>query len=169
MPDRPVSSVYVCFEVGDTAFAVPRGDVAEVLPVPLLHRPPGAPAAVGGVFDVGGELLIAVHLDRVLGLAAKEPGLYAHLIRLTDDNASIALIVDRVRRIVETARADVRPVDAEETFRGCVVGEFHAGDEQLVHVLSIARILSERERQRLAEYRDLEEARRAAFEGATGC
>lgn len=164
MSHRPKPSVYVCFEVGRVVFAVPRDAVAEVLPLPLLSRPPGAPAAVGGLFDVGGELLIAVHLDRVLGLAAAEPGLYAHLIRLAGDDASIALIVDRVWRVVEVAPADVRPVEAEETFRGCVVGEFQAEDGQLIHVLSCERVLDERERQRLAEYRELEEARRAAFE-----
>jgi purine-binding chemotaxis protein CheW len=159
-----MSSVYVCFEVDDVVFAVPRDAVEEVLPLPLLSRPPGAPAAVGGLFDVGGELLIAVHLDRVLGLAAAEPGLYAHMIRLAGDDASIALVVDRVRRVVEVTPADVRPVEAEETFRGCVVGEFHADDGQLIHVLSSERVLNERERQRLADYRKLEESRRAAFE-----
>lgn len=135
-----------------------------MLPLPLLYRPPGAPAAVGGLLDVGGDLLIAVHLDRLLGLAAAEPGLYAHLIRLAGDDASVVLIVDRVRRVVEVAPTDVRPVEAEETFRGCVVGEFHADDGRLIHVLSSERVLNERERQRLADYRELEESRRAAFE-----
>ncbi|MEQ8664909.1 MAG: chemotaxis protein CheW [Rhodospirillales bacterium] len=153
---------YVCFELGGSLFALPRTSLDEIHPLPLLFRPPGSPAALEGVYDVGGELVSAVRLDRLLGLEECDPGLYSHLIRLNEEHSSIALIVEKVVSVGPAGPGGVRPLDVDETFRGCVSGELDRGDT-LVHVLAVDRLINASEAQRLSAFHDMEGVRSAIF------
>lgn len=132
----------------------------EILPLPHLHRPPAAGSMLAGFVDLGGVPLPVLDLARLLGLreAAPAPDPYRHLL-LAADRASVFL-VDRVQDLVHVPVEAIRPVDGHETLNGCVVAEIARG-EALVHVLAMARILTARERGRLAELTAREAARLA--------
>lgn len=115
---------------------------------------------LAGFVDLGGVPLPVLDLARLLGLREAEPAPdpYRHLVLAADRNA--VFLVDRVQDLVQVSPEAVRLVDRAETLNGCVVAEITRG-EALVHVLAMARLLTARERGRVAELTAREAARLA--------
>lgn len=156
-------SADVLFEVSGELFAVPAATVSEVLPLAELATPPGLPAGIAGFLNLGETVVPVLRTDRLLDLQGDEPGIYAHLLLLRGRHAPLALLVDRVAAVEVIPERNRCSVADEETFRGCVVGE--AVDfGRPVHVLSLDRLISERERSRIAAFRDAELRRRSVLE-----
>ena len=134
------------------ACALPRAEVREILPLPNLHRPPAGTNLLAGFLNLGGAPLPVIDLARLLGLrdalaaeAIRDP--YRHLVVAADGAA--AFLVDRVADLIPVETAAIRPVAGEETLNGCVAAEIAQG-ERLIHGLSVARLLTRAERERLA-------------------
>lgn len=144
------SIAYLLLDVAGTPCALAQAEVREVLPLPHLHRPPAAGSMLAGFVDLGGVPLPVLDLARLLGLRDAEPAPdpYRHLVLAADRGA--VLIVDRVQDLVQVSPEAIRPVDGDETLNGCVVAEIARGGA-LIHVLAMARILTARERSRVAE------------------
>ncbi|GJD52278.1 Chemotaxis protein CheW [Methylobacterium crusticola] len=142
-------TAYLLVDVAGTACALSREAVRELLPLPRLWRPPGAPAALAGFLNLAGAAVPALDLAALFGLApaSARDGLYRHLVLLRGE-APVALLVDRVDDLVRVDPAQVRPVPEGATLNGCVAEEIRLG-ERLVHGLSPARILLAEERGRL--------------------
>lgn len=151
---------YLLLDVAGTPCALAQSEVREVLPLPHLHRPPTAGSMLAGFVDLGGVSLPVLDLARLLGLREAEPAPdpYRHLLLAADRGA--VLLVDRVQDLVRVSPEAIRPVDGAETLNGCVVAGIAIGGG-LVHVLAMARILTARERGRVAELTAREAARLA--------
>ncbi|WP_380931384.1 chemotaxis protein CheW [Sphingomonas arantia] len=134
-------SMLIC-EVGPVRFALALSDVAEILPIVPLWRPPTIPRPLVGFVMVRGET-VAVLSPALLfdGDAAEGAAvdLYAHLVRVRGAGAP-CLLVDRAAEIVRDAV--VRPVADDASYRGCVTGMVDAGEGQ-AHVLSVPRLLAD--------------------------
>src|SRR6185503_9546708 len=91
----------LAFSVAARRLALPLGAIRRVAPVPLLLPPVGAPHFVEGFFDFQGEPAAAIRLDRLLGLAEGELGLYTPLLILANEDQRIALHVDKVDAILK--------------------------------------------------------------------
>ncbi|WP_342636507.1 chemotaxis protein CheW [Methylobacterium nonmethylotrophicum] len=138
-------------DVAGTPCALPREAVREVLPLPRLWRPPGAPAALAGFLNLAGSAVPVLDLAVLFGLGrpvAARQALYRHLV-LVHGATPQALMVDRAADVVRVAPDQVRPVADAATLNGCVAAEIRLG-EGLVHGLSVDRILLAEERVRLA-------------------
>ncbi|WP_210495856.1 chemotaxis protein CheW [Microvirga antarctica] len=143
------------FDVGGTRCALRRNDVRELLPLPHLWRPPSLPKPLAGFFNLGGTAVSVVRMDVLFGLesqkAGTDNGLYRHLILVdgVTEGRPMAFLVDRV---VDLALVDgrlVSPVREAGTLNGCVQGEIDI-DGQLVHLLSVDRVLFAEEQQALS-------------------
>ncbi len=159
------------FDVADTVLALPVGGVCEVLPVPLLSRPPQTPLLIEGFFNLRGAAASVVRLDVLLGLAGGGAAIYAPLLLLKPGAMGtgagpLALLVDRVRGIRAVAASAVLPVSETGSLNGCVVAEVADGGP-LIHLLSLERLLLEKERRCITEHRALA-ARRLAGLGDAG-
>ncbi|AWB21923.1 chemotaxis protein CheW [Methylobacterium currus] len=144
-------TAYLLVDIAGTDCALPRRAVREILPLPRLWRPPGAPGALAGFLNLAGSAVPVLDLAVLFGLGrpvTAKAALYRHLVLLHGD-APLALLVDRVADVVRVEPAHVRPVGDAATLNGCVAAEIRLG-ETLVHGLAIDRILLAEERERLA-------------------
>lgn len=153
-------TAYLLVDVAGTECALPRRAVREVLPLPRLWRPPGAPAALAGFLNLAGNAVPVLDLAVLFDLgrpAATRVALYRHLVLLHGE-APLALMVDRVRDFARVAPDQVRPVADAATLNGCVSAEIRVG-ERLVHGLAVERILLAEEQARLAAQTKAAQAR----------
>ena len=160
------TTAYLLLDVAGTPCALAQAEVREILPVPHLHRPPAAGSVLTGFLDLGGVPIPVLDLARLLGLREEDPAPddpYRHLLLAADRGT--ALLVDRALDLVRISPEEVRPVDDAETLNGCVVAEIARGTT-LVHVLAMARLLTKRERGRLADLAAREAARLAELSAA---
>lgn len=144
-------TAYLLVDVAGTECALPRRAVREILPLPRLWRPPGAPPTLAGFLNLAGAAVPVLDLAALFGLGrpvTARQALYRHLVLLHGDSP-LALMVDRVADFVRVEPERVRPVADGATLNGCVAAEMRIGD-RLVHGLSVDRILLAEERDRLA-------------------
>jgi purine-binding chemotaxis protein CheW len=137
--------------------------VERVVPIALLARPPGLPAALEGVLNLGGTAVSVLRLDRLLGLPARDPGLYSMLILLKRDvllkgGGAVAVLVDRVREVLSVPEGALLAVNEADSLRGCARAavSLPAG---YIHVLASERLLFEKEEQALSEFQAMAEQR----------
>ncbi|KMO37951.1 chemotaxis protein CheW [Methylobacterium variabile] len=144
-------TAYLLVDVAGTACALPQRSVREILPLPRLWRPPGAPAALAGFLNLAGTALPVLDLAVLFGLgrpATARQALYRHLVLLQGE-PPLALLVDRVADLVRVEPGQVRAVADAATLNGCVAAEIRLA-ERLVHGLAVDRILLAEEQARLA-------------------
>jgi purine-binding chemotaxis protein CheW len=104
---------YVVFTVADTAYAVRETSVTEVERVPDITPVPRVPIWLRGVTSLRGEVLSVVDLRTYIGL--DPTSLHAGrvlVVRLSDDELSLGLLVDRVDHIASVAADGVRPPES---------------------------------------------------------
>lgn len=154
---------YLQFNVGGEKFACDMREVREIIHPPRLIRPAGSPAILDGFADIGGNLVAILRLDRLLEVDYRTPLLYRHILCLKDGLAHIGLLTDRAERMLVVSDADRRPVSGEPSFGAGIAGALET-PEGLVHEISLARILSQAERQFVADLVEAEERRRELFQ-----
>ena len=136
-PDRERG--FVGFVVGDVSYAVPIGNVREIVnPAPLTELP-HAPPAVAGVLDHRGEVVPIVDLRARFGLAPSPASRRTKWILIEVEGRSVGLIVDRVSGVFGVA-GELRPPPAlgsGDDTRGIVGVAPHQG--ALVFVLDVGR------------------------------
>jgi purine-binding chemotaxis protein CheW len=158
----PVESLrnLVVFQLAGNHTALPLESVDRIEPMAALARPPGLPAPLEGVLNAGGTAVPVLRLDRLLQLPERQqPGLYSMLIILKEvSEAKIAILADRVSEVVSVPASALLPVGDEDCFNSCAQAILLLGDRR-VHLLSPARILLEREREVLREFRAMEQHR----------
>ncbi|MFV1919250.1 chemotaxis protein CheW [Sphingomonas sp. MJ1 (PH-R8)] len=162
MPNRAPDPLLL-FRAGDHRLALPARDVREVLPLLPIARPPTLPRPLAGFVDVRGETLpvLAPALLFDGGTALGTLDLFSHLIRPHGPAATMpCLLVDRVEDMVTPDADAIRPVEAEASHNGAILAEVTLPDGP-AHLLSLARLLSEAERERLAALAAQAEARAA--------
>jgi purine-binding chemotaxis protein CheW len=147
------------FSVGGLVAALPLENVERIAPMARLARPPGLPAPLEGILDLGGTAVPVLRLDRLLGLPIHEAGLYSMLIILKGlAHGGVALLVERTSEIRSVSFGDVLPLDQEDSFNECAEASF-IWRGQSVPILSPQRILLERETQVLSEFQRIAQQR----------
>jgi purine-binding chemotaxis protein CheW len=103
------SRQYATFEVDNQLFGLDVADVQEVLshggytPVPL------APPAIGGLFNLRGQVIAAVDLRVQLGLAARDTSRPAMNVIVRTEEESVSLLVDRIGEVIEVSDSIFEP------------------------------------------------------------
>ena len=97
----------VCFELGGQELALPIDDVRETLPIQPITRVILTPPALAGVFSLRGDIVPAIDLAVLLGLARTEISDYSRIIVIDHDRSgtTAGTVVDRLRdlRTIDTA------------------------------------------------------------------
>jgi purine-binding chemotaxis protein CheW len=140
------------------AYGIPLKEVREVVPLPHLFRPPSLPAVLAGFLNLAGTAIPVLRLGHLFGLPDQPPGLHTPLVVLRHPDTHLALMVDRVTRILAVSADAILPLPENHSFNDCVEGMVTDADH-VVLLLSPERILLEKEQQCLAEFQDREQAR----------
>ena len=156
---------FLVFRLPGADCALPMAALREIVPMASLSRPPGLPSLLEGFLNLGGTAVPVVRLDRLLDLPELALGLYTPLLVLRTSEDRVALLVESVRGIVAVSSDDIRAGYDGGSFNDCVEGEITVGD-RVVHLLSLERLLLEKERQCLAELQAVEQDRLRDLEGA---
>lgn len=117
-------AAYVFITSAGQTFALPAGEVVEVLRMAAPSPVPGAPAAVRGLLDVRGEVMPVIDAGVALGAPRRALRLEDHLVVLDAGGRLLALAVERVtglRELPEGARADAAGAEAVRLEDGVVV------------------------------------------------
>jgi purine-binding chemotaxis protein CheW len=93
-----------------------------------------------GTFVYRGEPALAVDLKRYLGLSEGEPDLDAHMVVLASARP-MALVVDRVRALVEAPRVAEAPAEASSWLSSPLVAALCHAEGNLVAVLRVEPLL----------------------------
>ena len=95
------SRQYATFEVADQLFGVEVGEVQEVLSFNEYTSVPLAPKAVGGLFNLRGQVIAAVDLRVQLGLDRHVLDGPVMNVILRGDDEPVSLLVDRIGEVVD--------------------------------------------------------------------
>jgi purine-binding chemotaxis protein CheW len=131
-----------------------------------LARPPGLPAPLEGILNMAGEAVPVWRLDRLLQLPEQRPGLYSMLILLKGvSDCRTAMLVDRVSEILSVPEGALLPVGAKDSFNACAEAEVSLKG-QVIHLLSVGRILLVQEREALSGFQAMAQRRLQDWESA---
>lgn len=97
----------VCFELRGQELALPIDDVRETLPIQPITRVVLTPHALAGVFSLRGDIVPAVDLGVLFGLARTEVGDASRIVVVDHDDDAAAIVVDRLRDL----RTVAQPLD----------------------------------------------------------
>lgn len=108
MGDAPAGAVrlrLVCFELHGQELAFPIAHVRETLSIQPITRVPLTPPCLAGVFSLRGEIVPAVDLGVLFGLATTNVTDDSRIIVVDIDGSTIGVIADRLRdlRTIEQA------------------------------------------------------------------
>jgi purine-binding chemotaxis protein CheW len=122
MPGRQ----FATFEVADQLFGVEVDTVQEVLSYNEYTPVPLAPPAVGGLFNLRGQVIAAVDLRVRLGLARQALDGPVMNVILRGDGEPVSLLVDRIGEVVDLddEAFEPPPDTLSEPIRELVVGTF---------------------------------------------
>src|SRR5438067_3825320 len=93
----------VCFELRGQELALPIEAVRETLPLQPITPVFLTPACLAGVFSLRGEIVPALDLGVLLGMARTEPGPDARIVIIEHQDRTAGVVVDRLRdlRVLE--------------------------------------------------------------------
>jgi purine-binding chemotaxis protein CheW len=120
------SRQYATFEVAGQLFGVEVAEVQEVLSFSEYTSVPLAPPAVGGLFNLRGQVIAAVDLRVQLGLARQALEGPVMNVILRGEDEPVSLLVDRIGEVVDLDEAAFEPPPDTLTgpARKLVVGTF---------------------------------------------
>jgi purine-binding chemotaxis protein CheW len=99
---------YLAFRLGADTYAVPIGEVREILKLPPVTEVPRAPSEVLGVVSVRGLLVTVIDLKRRLRVAAADITKRGRiLLAMGANDEVIGLYVDEVLQVYRLAEAEV--------------------------------------------------------------
>lgn len=153
----------ITFRLCGRSFGLPVGTVREVVPIAWLDRPPQMPGMVQGVLNLGGQAVPVLRLDKLLGLEDGVYGLDASILIMREDQAagrSLGLLVEHVDGVLAADRFTTMGFSDRGSFNACLSDQLDC-DGKVVQLLSWRNILLVEERQRLADFQAMAQARMA--------
>jgi purine-binding chemotaxis protein CheW len=99
------SLALVCFELRGQELALPIADVRETLPILPITRVVLTPSCLAGVFSLRGDILPAIDLAVLLGLARTDVTDESRIVVVDHEGSTIGIVVDRLR--------DLRTIDTQ--------------------------------------------------------
>lgn len=152
-PPEERAQEYLSFWLGPECYAVPIGEVREIVRVPVLTEVPRAERSLLGVMNLRGEVLPVYDLKLRLGLSdgpAPISGPDAELSRLPkgarvlvlrSEEGDAGVLVDAVTEVARLPPSAIEPPPAGTNVQECVVGLGRRRD-QLFIVLDPQRALA---------------------------
>lgn len=158
------SPLLVIVAVSGWVLALPAAAVGELVHEPLLMRPPQAPKALAGFFDLRGRVVPVLRPDVLLDLPPPPPGPFRVLAVFNESvGGQWALLVERALSVA--VAGDVRPVPPGHSLGDCVIGLLPGGEWEAAAVLDPSCLLRRSEARFLAELAERERERLREFSG----
>ena len=135
----------VVFELDGREFALPIGDIAEILQMVLVTPVPEVPPWVAGVVNLRGRVIPIVDLRTRLGMQTKPPELNTPILIAEQGTRKLGLIADAVRDVVSLDDAALEPpaeLGTDDGHEDAVTSVAQTG-ERLILVLDLERVTAD--------------------------
>lgn len=97
--ERPLGQPVLCFRIGTESYALPLGDLAEVMPLTAWTPVPGQPQQLLGVVNVRGEIRPVLDLHAILTLPQPPEDSRGYMAFLRARGGEVGLRVEELERI----------------------------------------------------------------------
>ena len=129
----------VVFRLQTHEFALPVGDVAEVLRMVAITSVPEAPAWMPGVINLRGRVIPVVDLRLRLGLSAQAPGLDTPILVIRVDQMLFGGIADAMVEVLTLPGEAVEAIASADSAPHAAAAFARAGD-RLIVVLDVHQL-----------------------------
>lgn len=127
---------FCTFYLDQLLFGVESQKIQEVVPYRTLRPVPLAPAAVSGLMNLRGQVVVALELRRQLDLPERPAHKIPVCLVMRASEGSVCLLADEVGNVVEVADDTFEPVPEtlSPRLRSMIRG-VHKLERELMHVL----------------------------------
>ncbi|MHA7878396.1 MAG: chemotaxis protein CheW [Saccharospirillum sp.] len=149
--DDPVLQ-WVTFRLGNESYGINVMQVREVLRYSEIAPVPGAPSYVIGIINLRGNVVTVIDTRERFGLEPSEVTDNTRIVILESDDQVVGIMVDAVAEVVYLRASEIETapnVGNAESAR-YIQGVCHKDDELLI-LIEIERLLTEREWAEIAE------------------
>ena len=125
---------FATFEVAGLHFGVELKCVQELIRYQEMTDVPLAPAAVQGLINLRGQIVIAIDARRAMGLAERDPAMLPMNVVLRSGDGCTSLLVDCIGDVVTVPRSkrEPTPENTPSCLRGIVEGVYVLPDYLLL-------------------------------------
>jgi len=148
----------VTFQLGNEQYGIDIMDVEAIVKVEEVREIPNAPSYVEGIFNLRGEIIPVINLHRRFSIRraelSEEDELLSGFIIVNLDGMQLAVIIDRVSRVVTVNVPEIQPPPQMVSGIGAeyIQGVVNREDHYLI-ILDIRRLFNMRELRALEQIR----------------
>lgn len=144
----------IIFQLARQEFAIPIGEVREIIRGGPITEVPGAPYFIRGMINVRGEIAVILDLKKRFGLPESETGGPNHVVITAQGKNLFAFIVDEVTEILRLSETEIKPTPELATkIDENYVSGFVMRAGRLIVLLDLVKVLSEQALTALAQAR----------------
>ncbi len=144
----------VTFNLGDEEYGIPIVQIQEINRLGLITRVPNTPDFVEGVTNLRGEVIPVIDLRKRFGIRAREQDDRTRLVIVQINGKKTAFIVDWVNEVARFSKKNIESppgmLEAEVDLH-FISGIAKAGEERMILILDVEKILSPEEKRALNE------------------
>lgn len=146
----------VTFELGGETYGINIMQVEGIVQVQQIRPIPYAPEYVEGIFNLRGEIIPVINLHRRFRLKqmdlSEEDRLLSGMVILAIDEMHLAVMIDKVSRVVRVNRDDIQPPPQMISGIGAeyIQGVVNNEDNYLI-ILDARRLFNMRELEQLGQ------------------
>lgn len=140
----------VTFQLGNEQYGIDIMDVEAIVKVEDVREIPNSPSYVEGIFNLRGEIIPVINLHRRFSIRkaqlSEEDELLSGFIIVRIDGMQLAVIIDRVSRVVTINLEEIQPPPQMISGIGAeyIQGVVNRDDHYLI-ILDIRRLFNMRE------------------------
>ena len=141
-----MSEPYILFEIAETTYAIPSGEVQQMEMIEKITRVPNTPDFVEGVVYLRGQVVPVINLRQRFGYEKKRYDIRSRLIVINIDRRVVGLSVDSARKFVSIDEAQILPTPEDIKIAS---GDYLSGmvmlDERLTLIINLRSLLNYQE------------------------
>ncbi len=132
----------ITFTLGGEEYAFETGFAAEVIRVPKLVKLPGSNSLIVGIFNLRGEIIAAMDIRPLLGIAASALTASARIIVIKGETFTTGILTESVQGVHSLPLGMFEPIvkSVAPSAREFLRGQINRNGEMLM-LLDIARLL----------------------------
>jgi purine-binding chemotaxis protein CheW len=133
---------YLGFFLDSEVYGLPLEQLREVARLTRIRRVPGAPSGVAGLVNLRGEIICALDVRTILGLAARAAADSAIFVALRGFGDPLGLVVDSIADIyaIDPGQIEAPPATWPAERAACFVGTVHV-PAGLMGLLDVNRLV----------------------------
>lgn len=137
---------YVVVRIGNEQYGINIKFVDNIVRMQNITRVPKAQVYYRGVINLRGEIIPVMSLRLKLGLSSDQFGNKTRIIIIKHDNATVGIIVDEVREVVNLVEDNIEKVGYDSNDeKSNYISSIGKNNGELISLLDVHAVLQEKE------------------------